>query len=215
MRTAVLVVGLAACSGAARPSPMLAGTPPPAAPVVAAGPGAIDAEAYCAARLATLTQALSAQTQAQEAACAADFANCEQGDATPTERPRCTFEEVPVGGLAPPWLAVGVATVTHDSFEGAACQVAVRTAAGWWRLGDEHDCGEFTIHDRMRDLTVTTAALRDGALEVRYHTHAQGFDTTDPDEDHELISTCTSADGAVDCNAEIEVAPDLAPEAAP
>jgi len=129
---------------------------------------------------------------------------CEMGDATPSLAPSCRFERDD-RKLPEPWRGVGLLRITHESFEGASCQLVVATAAGWWLAGEPLDCGQFSIHDRLRTVDITRATAKGNQLEVVYSFHSPGFDTTDPQTDLERAVTC-SAGPTVECTPPVDVA---------
>jgi hypothetical protein len=168
-----------------------------------------DDQAFCKHAIAELELAWAERERDRDAAdkeCGAGhMEKCEMGDVTPTERPTCEFLREKNLKLAEPWRGVGMLRITHDSFEGASCQLAVATAAGWWLAGDPLDCGEFTIHNRTRSVTITQATAHGRKLEILYSFDSPGFDTNEPATDIDYKVTCT-AEARVDC-APAEVVP--------
>src|SRR5262249_43906834 len=89
-----------------------------------------DETAYCEHAIAELVlrwRELQRDQQARSDACAKGHMEmCEMGDATPNEQPTCEIQRDKTK-LADPWRGVGLLRSTHDSFEGASCQLAVAT----------------------------------------------------------------------------------------
>jgi hypothetical protein len=167
-----------------------------------------DETAFCEHAIAELVlrwRDLERDRKARSDACAkGHMETCEMGDATPSEAPSCEFQRDKTK-LPAPWRGVGLLRVTHDWFEGASCQLVVATAAGWWLEGEPLDCGEFTIHDRMRTVEITHATAKGNQLEVVYSFHSPGFDTTDPAADLDFAITCSSGT-KVECTSPVDVA---------
>jgi len=98
-----------------------------------------DETAFCEHAIAELVlrwQDLERDRHAHGAACdQGHFEMCETGDITPYEAPSCEFQRDKTT-LSEPWRGVGLLRITHDTFEGASCQLVVATAAGWWLAGE-------------------------------------------------------------------------------
>ena len=172
-----------------------------------------DEQAFCKHAIAEQLLAWAERERARDAAgkqCAAgQMEMCEMGDAPPTEHPSCEFQRESKYKLAEPWRGVGLLRITHDSFEGASCQLAVATAAGWWLAGDPLDCGQFTINDRLRSVTIMQASAQGPKLEVVYWFDSPGFETSEPATDITYRVTC-AAGARVECTP-AEVVPEPAP----
>ena len=167
-----------------------------------------DETAFCQHAIAELVlrwRDLQRDRQARSDECAKGHMEmCEMGDATPSEAPSCEFQRDKTK-LPDPWRGVGLLRITHDSFEGASCQLVVATAAGWWLAAEPLDCGEFTIHDRIRTVDITRATSKGNQLEVVYSFRSPGFDTTDPETDLDRAVTCSSGT-RVECTPPADVA---------